>query len=312
MGTLRASRRHWSRIMEPALDVARSPDRRRDDASNILLLEHVNLQIADPQLATLFYVSGLQLTRDPYLMVGLDNMWINAGRMQFHLPTRASATQRLRGRIGLIVPDLDVLENALDAVAPQLGQTQFSFRRKGRFVEATCPWGNCFRCHAPDDARWGSVQLGLMYIDLVVPAGCARAVANFYTEIFGAPGTIDVNDEGLQTATVRIGADQRLNFVETLAAIPVYDGHHIQIYVADFSGPHRRLEARNLVSKDADAHEWRFIDIVDLNSNTVVYQLEHEVRSTRHPLFGRAFVNRNPGQTNRAYVRGQDAFRGTY
>ena len=123
---------------------------------------------------------------------------------------------------------------------------------------------------------------------------------------------IDVNDEGLQTAAVRIGADQRLNFVETHAAIPVYDGHHIQIYVADFSGPYRRLQARNLISTDADAHEWRFIDIVDLDSNNVVYQLEHEVRSTRHPLFGRTFVNRNPAQSNRTYMRGQDGFRGTY
>jgi hypothetical protein len=298
--------------MEPAHDTARSPDRRRDDASNILLLEHVNLQIADQQLATLFYVVGLQLTRDPYLMVGLDNMWINVGRMQFHLPTHASAPQRLRGIIGLIVPDLDALEHALAAVAPQLGGTRFSFRREGRFVEATCPWGNRFRFHAPDDVRWDSVQLGLMYIDLDVPAGCARAIANFYTEMFGAHGAIDVNDEGLQTAAVRIGTNQRLNFVERHAPMPVYDGHHIQIYVADFSRPHRRLQARNLLSKDADAHEWRFIDIVDLNSGTVVYQLEHEVRSTRHPLFGRAFVNRNPAQTNRAYVRGQDAFRGEY
>src|SRR5437868_6685810 len=181
-------------------NVARSPDRRRDDASNILLLEHVNLQIADQQLATLFYVSGLQLTRDPYLMVGVDNMWINIGRMQFHLPTNSSASQRLRGVIGLVVPDLDALENALGAVAPQLGHTQFSFRRGDHFVEATCPWGNRFRCHAPDDARWSSVQLGLMYIDFDVPAGCARSIANFYTEIFGVPATIDINDEGLQTA----------------------------------------------------------------------------------------------------------------
>jgi hypothetical protein len=35
----------------------------------------------------LFYVTGLGLTRDPYLMVADSNMWINAGRSQFHLPT---------------------------------------------------------------------------------------------------------------------------------------------------------------------------------------------------------------------------------
>ena len=39
--------------------------------------------------------------------------------------------------------------------------------------------------------------------------------------------------------------------------------------------------------------------------------LEHEVRSLTHPLYARSLVNRNPAQTNLAYVRGHDAFRGT-
>jgi hypothetical protein len=36
------------------------------------------------------------------------------------------------------------------------------------------------------------------------------------------------------------------------------------------------------------------------------------VRSLRHPLYGRALVNRNTAQTNRNYLRGQDGFRGRY
>jgi hypothetical protein len=36
------------------------------------------------------------------------------------------------------------------------------------------------------------------------------------------------------------------------------------------------------------------------------------VRSLTHPLYARPLVNRNPAQTNRDYVRGHDAFRGTY
>jgi hypothetical protein len=40
--------------------------------------------------------------------------------------------------------------------------------------------------------------------------------------------------------------------------------------------------------------------------------LEHEVRSLTHPLCARPLINRNPAQTNREYVRGHDAFRGTY
>ena len=36
-----------------------------EDVGNIVLLEHVNVQIPDQALATLFYVMGLGLTRDP-------------------------------------------------------------------------------------------------------------------------------------------------------------------------------------------------------------------------------------------------------
>lgn len=287
-------------------------DPRGEDGSPILALEHVNLQIADQRLATLFYVAGLQLTRDPYLMVGVDNMWINVGRMQLHLPTSVSGSQRLRGVIGLVVPDLATLETALANVAPQLTGTQFGFTPEVDFIDVVCPWGNRFRCHAPDVDRWGPAQLGLMYVDFDVPPDAARSIAGFYGEIFRTPVVIERNDEDLQSAVVHLGRRQQLNFVETSRPIAAYDGHHVQIYVADFDGPYRRLEARNLISRSVASDEWRFVDIVDPASADVVYQLEHEVRSTRHPLFGRPLVNRNPAQTNRAYVRGEDTFRGTY
>jgi hypothetical protein len=278
-----------------------SHDPQREDASPILALEHINLQIADQQLATLFYVAGLQLTRDPYLMVGVDNMWINVGRMQFHLPTSVSGSQRLRGVVGLVVPDLAMLETALAAATPHLTATQFGFKRDANTVEVVCPWGNRFRCHGPHFGRWGTTQLGLMYVDFDVPA-----------EIFRAPVGIERNDEGLQTTIVRIGTEQRFNFIETSRPIPAYDGHHVQIYVVDFSTPYRRLEERNLISRNVGSNEWRFVDIVDPVSGDVVYQLEHEVRSMRHPLFGRSLVNRNPAQTNQGYVKSHDTFRGTY
>ena len=62
-------------------------DRTTQDVGNIVALEHVNVKVPDQQIATLFYVVGLGLTRDPYLMTGLENMWINMGQQQFHLPT---------------------------------------------------------------------------------------------------------------------------------------------------------------------------------------------------------------------------------
>jgi hypothetical protein len=298
--------------MDTATPPAQQFDRTREDASNIVALEHVNVQIADQQLATAFYVTGLQLTRDPYLMVGLENMWINAGRTQFHLPTAPAHVQRLRGVIGLAVPKLGPVETSLKRASQFLRGTQFSYRVNGDSIEATCPWGNRFRLHEPDSARWGQTELGIVYLELDVPVGTACAIANFYLALLDAPTDVDVNANGAKYASVRVGADQCLRFIETSAPIAPYDGHHIQIYVSDFSGPHWRLLELGLVSRESDAHEWRFIDVVDPDTNKVVYQLEHEVRSVRHPLYERPKVNRNPAQTNREYLKGQDSFRGSY
>ena len=66
-------------------------DRRQQDVGNILMLEHVNVRVPDQRLATAFYIQGLGFTRDPYIMVGIENMWINMGQTQFHLP-RVSPT----------------------------------------------------------------------------------------------------------------------------------------------------------------------------------------------------------------------------
>ena len=287
-------------------------DRTREDASNIIALEHVNVQIADQQLATAFYVVGLQFTRDPYLMTGLENMWINVGRTQFHLPTAPAHVQRVRGVLGLVVPKLDPIEGSLKRASHYLRGTQFSYRRTGDAIEATCPWGNRFRLHEPDPVRWGQTELGLMYIEFDVPAGSACAIANFYLALLDAPTDVDVNANGARYASVRVGADQCLRFVETSEPLPPFDGHHIQIYLSDFSGPHWRLLELGLVSRETDEHEWRFIDIIDPDTKKVVFQVEHEVRSLRHPLYERIKVNRNPVQTNRDYQKGQDAFRGSF
>src|SRR5437773_2611846 len=110
-----------------------------EDVGNIVLLEHINVQVPDQSLATLFYVVGMGFTRDPYMNVGLTNMWINLGENQFHLPTRATA-QVIPGTIGIVVPDLDVLEQRLEGVAPQLSDSSFAFAREdGLFNETEEP-----------------------------------------------------------------------------------------------------------------------------------------------------------------------------
>ena len=113
-------------------------DRTTQDVGNIVFLEHVNFRVPDQQLATAFYVTGLGFTRDPYLMVGLDNMWINVGKSQFHLPT--GAPNRSRGRVGCVVPDFDALEGRLRDAERWLAGTQFSYRVEGTHADVPgCP-----------------------------------------------------------------------------------------------------------------------------------------------------------------------------
>ncbi|MGH8741758.1 MAG: hypothetical protein ACREUN_12650, partial [Burkholderiales bacterium] len=69
-------------------------DRAAESTGNIVLLEHVNVTQPDQRLATLYYVVGLGGTRDPYIMVGVDNMWVNFGRTQVHLPTKGPQVLR--------------------------------------------------------------------------------------------------------------------------------------------------------------------------------------------------------------------------
>src|ERR1700759_3095723 len=113
-------------------------DRTQEDFGNIVELGHVNVRVPDQSLAVAYYIMGLGLTRDPYLMAGLDNMWVNVGRGQFHLPTRG--TDVLRGTTGLVMPDLEALLRRLDNAGKYLEGTKFSFREVGDTVEATCPW----------------------------------------------------------------------------------------------------------------------------------------------------------------------------
>lgn len=283
-----------------------------EDTGNLVLLEHVNLTIPDQRLATAFYVSGLGLTRDPYLMVGVTNMWINVGRSQFHLPL--GKAQRLRGHVGLIVGERQSLVKRLRAVQTVLDATAFSWVERDDRVEVTCPWGNRYDCLDPEgvqaSARWSGIDLGIAYVQLEVPAGCAGSIAAFYREVFDAPADVSESN-GLQQAVIAVGVHQQLVFAETCAPIPAYDGHHIQIYVARFSEPYRQLAARGLVY-DEQPHQYRFADIVDPANGMQCFKLEHEIRSLHHPLYGRALVNRNPEQGNRHYRSGRDARTGEF
>ena len=277
-------------------------DRAAEDLGNSILLEHVNVQVPDQRLATLFYVTGLGLTRDPYLMVSDSNMWINVGRSQFHLPS--GDAQVLRGHTGIVISGREALLERLTSVAKKLEGTAFAFSEHNDYVEAICPWGNRMRCYEPDAARFGRITLGIPYVELDVPVGTAQGICAFYPQMMGMPAELK-NGDGT-VALVNTGKHQHLQFRETDRPQPEYDGHHVQIYLTNFSGPYRRLSERDLVSQEDNQYQYRFRDIVDLESGKHLFTVEHEVRSATHPMYLRPLVNRNPAQTNRNYAFGHD------
>src|SRR4249920_780452 len=179
-------------------------DRTAEDLGNSIHLEHVNVQVPDQRLATLFYVTGLGLTRDPYLMVADTNMWVNVGRSQFHLPS--GEPQVLRGHTGIVIPGREALLGRLASVRKKLAGTRFAFSEHNDYVEATCPWGNRVRCHEPDAARFGRITLGIPYVEFDVPVGTAKGIAAFYPAMIGAPSAV-TNGDGT-VARVQVGRDQ--------------------------------------------------------------------------------------------------------
>src|ERR1051325_8940570 len=204
-------------------------DRSTQDVGNIVLLEHFNCCIDDQRLAVLFYVVGLGGTRDPYIFPGMENIWLNFGRTQVHMPSRAAPpkTERLRGTAGFVVPSLDDLAKRLEHAGKERkrvigSEKDFSFEKKKDCVEATDPWGTRIRCHAPAP-EYGPTELGLVYVDFDVPSGTAEGISRFYNEVLQAPARVSNSK-----TTVSVGKHQKLHFTETKKTLPPYDGHHVQ------------------------------------------------------------------------------------
>ncbi len=271
-------------------------DRAADDPGNIVELGHVNTRVPDQRLATLFYVTGLGLTRDPFLSTGVENMWINVGRSQFHLPT--GKPQVVGGATGLVIEEREALLARLAAVRPHLDGTRFAFAERANHVEAVSPWGNVFRIHEPGPG-FGNATLGMPYVEFAVPRGTAAGIERFYRTVMGAR---------VEAGRVMVSPDQFLAFRESDAPVAAHDGNHVQISLHDFSGPHRWLAARGLVTEESDAHQYRFQNLVDPEDGRLLFTVEHETRSMKHPMFGRVLVNRDPGQTQRGYRPGRDGF----
>jgi hypothetical protein len=227
------------------------------EVGQIVLLEHLNMDIPDQILASIFYCEGLGLTRDPYEKVSTPTMWINNGYQQFHLPMRGSP-QTVDGIIGLVFPDLSLTVANLKRVEKKLKDTKFSWKLKSlssnnkptthqeyieqeliklysgredaQVLEVFCPWGNQFRIHQqPEDKTFeyklkGSI--GLPYIELLCPLGTAREIGQFYQHFFDVP-VLEMESNKLplanggekqQSIAVVVGPAQRLIFTESPSA----------------------------------------------------------------------------------------------
>ena len=280
-------------------------DRAAEDQGNIVGIGHVNVCITDQHHGTDFYVTGLGYTRDPFLNVTSRNMWINVGMSQFHLPM--GSPDVLRGVVGLVSPDRAALLDRLTRVrnSKQLDGTKFDFRESNDCVETVCPWGNRIHVHTPDPERFGRIQLGMPYVRFDVRPGTAERIARFYREIIDAPAQVHKNGAGPE-ARVQVGEQQYFYFRETDAPEKPYDKHHVQIYLSDFSGPYRKLLDLGLITMESNQYEYRFKDVIDLDTKEVLFTVEHETRSQTNPMYGRPLINRNPAATNMDYKPGHD------
>ena len=196
----------------------------------------------------------------------------------------------------------------MPAQAPRklLAGTKFAYSVEDKYVAVTTPWGNRLRLYAAGPP-FGDMTLGITHVEFPVEPGRAAGIARFYEKVMGAPAAVTPDADGV-AAHVRIGQRQELVFRETMAPIPAYDGYHIAIYIANFSGPHEWLDTHGLVSEESMDYQYRFEKIVDPDTRECLCVIEHEVRSYTHPMFLRPLVNRNPAQRQATYQRGRDAF----
>jgi hypothetical protein len=281
---------------------------------------------------------GVDPRRAGNLHSGTGTVWANCGASQFHLPYGAVA-QRIPGKMGLRfpAPAWDALRQRVAGLPPCVQSSTEGMDRFGNpYVELTNHQGNVFFCRPEtnqgarrvdqirqpivshtDSELWGSVAAqygkelsdccGMDFVEFSCPKGSAEKIALFYDSVFDAPATV-VDDGSSKVAIVAVGAvnagngaaDQSIIFREVDSPdIPVYDGHHIAIFVGDkkedFEQAYRNCELAGLIwvnprfSDKADslegAREWkqfRFKNIIDMETGETIMELEHEMRSKEH------------------------------
>ena len=263
----------------------------RSDArelGNFIHLEHVNLRVPDHTLATLFFIEGLGLTRDPMRMVSVRNMWVNVGKQQLHLPIGEALP--FAGEIGLTVPDLHEVQQALKRIAPQFIGTAFGCREDGKTLLTHSPWGHCIRVH-PMGELSGDLPQALPYVSFHVAAGSAAGIAAFYQDLLGVPARLRKIGK-LQKASVNIGVNQQFHFVEKRDFAKVQHPNHVAVYLTRYQAVYAELKRRRLLMEPDRNEQFRFARMIDPQNGEELFEFEHEMRSLYHPDFLKPLINR--------------------
>jgi len=295
------------------------------DVGNIVLFEHVNLEITDLTRAIIFYVEAVGLTRDPFKATGPLVTWINLGYQQFHLLTREGKEKGevILGHIGIIVPSIDhVLRSLKNADVKYKGYHDYKsnyhvvetvtsvpspfLHDVSRYINITCPWGNTFRVYENNEKINYKGGLGLLYVEQLCKRGTAAKIGAFYHKYLGSPPTVvETTEDGVDFVSVVVGPKQVLIYKETDQPIE-YSTYHFCIYIADFSGSYKKVAKDNLLytkhkfddkcdtlEQALQNSQFRINTIVDPdNVSDVVFAVEHEVRSLVHPAYLRPLVNK--------------------
>jgi hypothetical protein len=269
-------------------------DNQRDtmpEVGGILHLDHVNFQVAEHDLATVFFINGLGLTRDPFRRADETNMGVNVGLQQFHLPRRGE-TSPFHGVIGLVVPELVAIRARLmrlDRLGKLTG-TAYGAEFGDDVAEITSPFGVRLRLHAAGTVPFLR-PLGITYAEVFVPPDTAAAIAGFYREVFGAIAGVETVD-GAPTASVNAGPYQTLRFIERDLDSYDTDNFHVSFHVTHYNQVRERIAESGYMSGEGRGQVFFFDRIFDPDNGDTVFPLVNEVRSVYHPDFMRPLANR--------------------
>ena len=258
------------------------------ELGNFTHFEHVNLRVSDHYLATLFFIEGLGLTRDPTRMVSVRNMWVNIGKQQFHLPI--GEAKPFAGEIGLTVPELNQVQQTLKRIAPQFKGTEFDCREDGKTLLIHSPWGHCIRVHNRGELS-GNLPQALPYVSFWVPEGAAAGIAAFYQDLLGVPARLRKTGK-LHKTTVNVGVNQHFHFVEKRGFVRADHPNHVAVYLIRYQTVYAELKRRRLLMEPDQNEQFRFAKIIDPQSGEALFEFEHEMRSLYHPDFLKPLVNR--------------------